>query len=420
MKRHLRQLVIAAILSTGALHAQIGHVLQGAGVINRSMEGASTGNPVDMCGALYWNVAGLTQMKRSMLCMGNEFFMADLNMESAYPGGMMLGDQDSGFPTSSIPTIGGVYKPKESRWTFAMGMQSIAGFGVEYNSVRPGAPNPILYPQSARGFGAVSSRYSMGQLTLGAAYQMTEGLSLGIAPVFAYSRLEVDPFPGVSPNASGYPDTDEADTYGYGVNLGALYRFNPSWSVGLSYRSEIDFRPFQFDATYPNGAIDEFSFDMDFPAIASAGVGYTNQDWGLTLNLDLRHLDYENTDGFKEDAEFDSTGAVKGFGWQSIWQIACGAQFKVTDRFTLRAGYSWNENPVESNVLFYNIHATAIIQHHASVGFSYQATESLMLNFAYAHGFENSLSGEMPGAPGSRVKTTMSTNSFMLGLGYLF
>jgi long-chain fatty acid transport protein len=407
------------LAATGVLHAQVGHVMQGAGVINRSMEGAATGNPIDMCGALYWNVGGLTQVKHSMLCIGNEFFLSDLSLGSSGPGGILEGDQDSDFPMSYIPTFGGTYKPEHSDWTFAFGMQSVAGFGVEFDKVEPGKPNPIFYPQSARGFGHVSSKYSLGQMMIGGACQVSEHLSLGIAPVLGFSHLEVDPFPGTRPNASGYPDVDGANAYGAGLNMGILYRFNPTWSVGVAHRTRIYFTDFNFDGEYPDGSPADFDFNLDMPSITSIGVGYTNTDMGLTVNLDLRYFDYEHADGFREDAEFDAHGAVKGFGWKSIFQVALGVQYKVTKKLTLRAGYSYNENPIEDEALFFNIEAPAIIQHHASIGFSYRINERLILNMAYSHGFENTVSGRIPGGGGSEVEARMKTDSVMIGFGYL-
>ena len=413
-------LTAALFLAPGTLHAQVGHVIEGAGVINRSMEGAATGNPIDMCGALYWNVAGLTQVKHSMFCMGTEFFMPSVNMSSSGPGWGPNGNQDSDMTHSIIPTIGFTYKPKDSLWTFGVGMQSIAGFGVEYERVKPGNPNPIFYPQGSGGFGGVKSSYGLGQMVAGAAYKMTPHLSLGIAPVLAFSRLEVDPFPGTRPNASGYPDVDKETAYGVGLEVGALYRFNPTWSVGVSHRSEVDFSSFDFTGTYPDGASRDFSFDLNLPSISSVGVGYVATDLGLTINLDLRYLDYSHTQGFEEDAEFGPNGAVKGFGWDSVWQIALGTQYKLSKCLTLRAGYSWNTCPIDSDTIFYNIQAPAIIQHHAAIGFSYQVTERLMLNVAYAHGFRNHVEGQHPGIPGSKVEADMSTDSLMLGIGLLF
>ncbi|MCK5835580.1 MAG: outer membrane protein transport protein, partial [Lentisphaeria bacterium] len=104
--------------------------------------------------------------------------------------------------------------------------------------------------------------------------------------------------------------------------------------------------------------------------------------------------------------------------------IAIGASYKVTDKFTFLCGYSYNENPIDDDITFFNIHAPAIIQHHASLGFQYQATEHSMFKLGWSHGFKNSIEGPMYGStgpmPGSKVKSEMSTDSLLLGYEYLF
>ena len=420
--------------------AQMGHVMQGAGATNRAMQGASTGGGTDPAGALYWNVAGLSRLEASSFSIDAEYFSNRLELSSRRPaaltppGASTTGAGFSDYGPSIIPSFTFVYVPgasdrdaegyQRSKWTFALGMQSVAGFGVNHDT---DAVNPILNPQTGGGFGALSSEFIMGQLTFGTSYQVTDKLALGFAPVLAFSMLEVDPFPGAAPGLSGYPATDMEMTIGYGFQFGIMYQVSKDWSVGASHKTTTNFQAFKFDGK--NGAND-FSFDMDMPSITSAGVSFTGIN-NLMLNADLRYIDYDHTDGFSEDAEFDSSGAVKGFGWDSIWQIAIGASYKCTDKFTLLCGYSYNENPIDDDITFFNVHAPAIIQHHASLGFEYQATKNSLFKLGWAHGFKNSIEGPMvsagfPGQPpagpikGTSVKSEMSTDSLLFGYEYTF
>jgi long-chain fatty acid transport protein len=43
---------------------------------------------------------------------------------------------------------------------------------------------------------------------------------------------------------------------------------------------------------------------------------------------------------------------LQGFGWQDIWTLALGGQYKATQGFTVRAGYS--DNPIPSDQQFFN------------------------------------------------------------------
>ncbi len=417
--------ILWALFLCGALplYAQVGHILEGSGPINHSMAGAATGNPVDPCGALFWNPAGLTRFHRNIVCLGSEAFKSHLRLGSAVAGTGAWGawNRDpSHMPLAAIPTIGMFLNPDDSKWSFAVGLNSVAGFGVNFDPRIPNTGNPILYPQNAGGFGGINSEYSLAQLVFGGGRKISDKLSLGVGVLLNYARLEVDPFPGAAPTAAGYPNVDQAGALGYGFNFGILYDINEAWSVGAAYRTMVNFKTFDFSAENAPG----FSFDMDLPSILSVGIGYNGLDrWKFTF--DIRKINYDRTDGFAGDAQFGANGAVKAFGWDSIYVFALGAQYQVTEKLTVRCGAAYNTSPIRDSATFFNVASPAIIQYHASLGLSYRLNDHLLLNLAYVHGFRNSIEGPMyqpnnQPVPGSRVRSDMSTDSVIFGLGWFF
>jgi long-chain fatty acid transport protein len=123
---------------------------------------------------------------------------------------------------------------------------------------------------------------------------------------------------------------------------------------------------------------------------------------------------------------------VKGFGWQDIFTVALGAQYKLNSRFTLRAGYNYSDNPIPSDQQFFNVFAPAIVQHHLTAGAGFNFTPELAINIAYYHAFQNqvsgpSISGGVPGfpplnqpIPGTRITNRLSENSVSAQLTYKF
>lgn len=369
--------------------AQMGHILQGSGAENRAMEGASTGNPINGIGASYWNIAGLSRADKSSLKLSMEYFSSDLQLGL---GGSL---EDSDYSPDLLPTLGFIYVPKDSEWTFGLGVESVAGFGVDAPRTGPG----------------INSAFMMGQMTLGASYDVTEKLSLGFATILSVAGLEVDPFIA----ETGFPATDMEYAPGYGFQFGILYSINEEWSVGASHKTTQDFKSFRYST---NGQT--FAFDMDFPSITSAGFGYMGVE-DLTINVDIRYIDYSDTDGFAEPADFEPGpgGKLKGFGWDSIWQIAIGAAYDVNDELTLMCGYSYNENPIDDKIAFANFPAPAVVQHHASIGCAYQISASSTLHAAWSHGFKNSIRGVAPDGV-TPADASLSTDSIMLGFAYNF
>ncbi len=421
---------VVALIPGGAV-AQTGHVLNGVGPANRAMAGAATGNPVDSLGALYWNPAAIGHLGRSEFGFGLELFDADTSLSSRVDGGAfapgfpsttLAGSSSSQRGASPIPGIGFVLREEGSRWTCGLGAYGIAGFGVDY---AVSGTNPIASPQAPNGlgYGRIYSQYQLMQIAPTLAYAVSEGWSVGFAPVINWASLEMGPFAATAPddaNGDGfgtYPSTSATSAFGIGAQAGAFYD-GGDWQFGASLKTPQWFEKFEFNTTNELGAPRAFGFNLDFPMIASLGLGYSGLD-DLELALDVRYIDYENTDGFRESG-FDNTGTVRGFGWDSIWVLALGVQYRATDTLTLRCGYSFNQNPVPDAISAINVTAPAIIQHHLGVGLSAALSDHCSASLTYTHGFENEIDGpyqSIGGAiPNTSVRNTLSTQSLVFGI----
>ena len=169
---------------------------------------------------------------------------------------------------------------------------------------------------------------------------------------------------------------------------------------------------------------------MDYPAIYSLGLGYSLGN--VDLALDYRMVDYENTDGFSTTG-WTETASVAGFGWENISIISAGIQYKGIDRFPIRLGYTYSSNPINDEVTFFNIPATAVIKNAYQVGFSYEINDNFSLDAVYHHGASgDATSGPLlnpmfvqayppyGAIPGSEVSYDMTTDMIMFGVAYTF
>ena len=100
-------------------------------------------------------------------------------------------------------------------------------------------------------------------------------------------------------------------------------------------------------------------------------------------------------------------GAVLGLGWKDIVSVHTGVQYFATDRLALRMGYQFNQNPISTDVAFFNVASPLILEHVLGIGCSYRLTEHEIISLAYLHGFQNESTGpiQLPGIgviPGSR------------------
>ncbi len=451
-KKHLFLIVLslaaAASLTTTA-RAQSGHVLNGVGPIDQAMAGAGMAAPQGALAPVHWNPASIAMSEDSRFDLSIQFLQPTGSIESTVnqgsfgsapsppfpadtpmPLATMSGSTDSEAGPFPIPALGYVRVMPESKVTFGLGAMFVGGFGVDYAaSPSPfnqdgsfnASVNPILTPQQAQGgfgFGAIESEFALLQVNPTIAYRLSERVAIGIAPTVNYAMLQVSPFPAAPPDQSTglYPDGPRAGAVGFGFQAGIHAQGSSGLSAGLSIKSPQWFQDFEFTSE-AIAAGKEFAFNLDYPMIVSGGIAYSGVE-NLLLAADVRYIDFSNTDGFK-DSGYDDTFAVAGFGWESIIVAALGLEYQVGDGYHLRAGYSFNENPLPDDLAFFNTPANALIQHRLAGGFGARISNRVDVNVALQYGLESSGEGAwvspQANIPGTTVKNTLSTLTFIVG-----
>ncbi|MDD2673253.1 MAG: outer membrane protein transport protein [Flavobacterium sp.] len=421
------RLTIILIFFITNFFAQSGHLMQGVGAVNMSMGGASTAQPIDISGALKWNPAAISAFEGSTISLNIGLFMANPELSSTVPtpNGPMSGKSTDVKSNSILPSLGFVYGRKDSKHIFGAFAFGVSGFGVDFPE---SMTNPINMPQSMGGFGNLTSNYTMLQTGLSYAYKISKSLSIGVSPNFNIATLELKPNPTANPTMAGYPTTNNALATGFGGQIGVFYQNEEGFKLGASYKSKQQFSNFEFENTYLDNSSSKNSFKMNFPAVYSLGVGYSNSK--VDLAFDFRHVEYSKTEGF-EDYGWSATGAVKGFGWKDMQVLSLGAQYKGIKKLPLRVGYTYNTNPIKPELAFFSTSATAVIQNACQFGFGYEFSEKLTLNAVY-HNAKSDGSTEGPiynpmlagqndslgTVPNSKVSYKMDTSMIMLGISY--
>jgi long-chain fatty acid transport protein len=413
------------------LLAQAGHIMQGVGATNMSMGGAATAQPIDINGALQWNPAGISAFHSKVFSLNAGLFYSSPVLSSTVPtpDGPMSGVTKDARGVSVMPALAMVWGKKNSKHTFGVSAFGISGFGVTFPE---SSTNPINMPQSAGGFGRIQSDYQLLQVGLAYSYKISEQFSIGMAPTFDYASLKLAPNPLSSPSQIlGYPVSDRATALGFGGQVGIFYNSGKGIKLGASYKSPQTFSRFNFANTYLDGSnAPNVKFKMNYPAIASAGIGYSKGQ--IDAAVDYRFVDYENTAGFKEKG-WTNTASVAGFGWKDISIISAGLQYKGIKKLPLRAGYTYSSNPISSDLAFFSTPATAVIKNAFQFGFGYEFSNNFNLNLVYHHGTSSgSTSGPLLSpmmkdpnntygvVPGSNVSYKMTTDMVMIGVNYSF
>ena len=423
-------MLVALLLLALPTQAQTGHVLNGVGPIDQGMSGAGMAAPQDALTALHWNPAAIFAVPGKTLDIGLQLMMPTSTLSSSVQAGALgpfgppqtlAGSTDSEAGPFPIPAVGFAYAPENSKWAFGFSAYGVGGFGVDY-ALTP--TNPLLTPQmpnGGMGFGAMESAFMLLQVSPTVAYRLNDKISFGFAPTLNFASLELSVFPATPPqiiNAGTqqqpmplplYPDAPATWAKGYGFQAGMHAVVNEELSVGISYKSPQNFADFEYEPTTTGAA--DYTFGMDFPMIVSGALAYTGVE-GLLLALDVRYIDYANTEGFDDVGFDDVTFAVRGFGWDAITVVAIGAEYMVDEGFPVRVGYAFSNSPISDDVAFFNAPAPALVEQHISAGFSYDITEKVTFSMSgqFAPKVENTGIWKNPMFPGGENPATSITN----------
>ncbi len=450
------------LLFSTAVFSQAGHIMQGVGAVNMSMGGASTAQPLDISGALQWNPATISVFNDKIIKLDVGLFFSSPELSSSLPAGMLgpgapgvSGITEDDRPLSPMPAFAMVWGKEGSKHTFGASAFGISGFGVTFpeEANNPLSPsfnptvnsNPINYPQQARGFGRIESDYMLLQVGLSYAYELSDKFSIGVQPNINYAALELAPNPIASPDfppamggtGKGYPTSDSATAIGFGAQFGLFFDSGFGLKLGASYKTAQKFSELEFENTYVDGtSAPDAKFQMDYPAIMSVGLGYS--EGNIDFALDFRRVMYEDTEGFKASGwQFASngfpTGAVNGFGWENISILSTGIQYKGINKLPIRLGYTYSSNPINDDLAFFSTPATAIIKNAYQFGLSYIVNDSWKVDAVYHYGDSGSAtsgsildpsqispSNPLGAIPGSSVSYKMTTSMIQFGLSYTF
>ncbi len=106
-----------------------------------------------------------------------------------------------------------------------------------------------------------------------------------------------------------------------------------------------------------------------------------------------------------------------GFGWQDMSTLKLGVVHRLSDRVTLRAGYSHGDQPIPRDETFFNIIAPGVIEDHVSLGATFAVGERNEISIAYTRALEEEVNGKgsiPPMLGGGEAGFSMSEDSFGL------
>ena len=405
-----------------------GYFAHGYGMRAKGMGGTSYALGLDAFGGAN-NPAGMA-FAGTRVDVGIDWFSPQRSAERSGAAPGLNGSADSDSTNFFIPEFGYNHMLKPD---LALGVTVYGNGGM--NTDYPGNQlNCGMGPNTANllcGAGKLGVDLSQLMVAPTLAWQFTPKQAIGIAPIFAYQRFSVEGLQAFD-NAPGFPPFTSAP--GYVTNNG--YDTSTGWGVRIGYQGEFD--GFRLGAVYSSkmsmGNFDKYKGlfaeqgGFDIPASYGLGAAYTGlPNW--IFAFDWVYIDYSGVASINNPA---MTGAPlganngPGFGWESVNVFKFGVEYQLDAAWTLRGGYNYTDDPINSANVTFNIIAPGVIQHHITLGFSYNMPDKSSITVAYMHGFDNSVTGPSlfnavlgPGAGGNET-ISMYQNSLGIAWGKQF
>lgn len=189
-------------------------------------------------------------------------------------------------------------------------------------------------------------------------YALSESFSVGAGFIYAIGKADLTK--AVFDNGGSIGTTKlEGDDNSFGYNIGLFFKFEDKARIGINYRSSVKFEIENGDATFSNipsslsttfPASTTFSTTINLPSVLSLGVSYNfTENFLLGLDVNLTSWSVYDSLVFRFPEEYTQLNANSHYGRNSkdVIAIRMGAELKMNDQFTFRAGAAYDQTPVK-------------------------------------------------------------------------
>ncbi len=326
----------------------------------------------------------------------------------AFGGPLSGGDGGDAGDVTPIPALSAIFPAGDTGLTFGVMVSAPFGLKTEYENGWVGR------------YHALKSEVEIVDLTLSASLDITDRFSVGIGAI--YERAEAELTKAVDfgtaicanpttaglcvalPTVYGPQQQDgmagiKGDDTGFGWLLGAHWRPTDKLTIGYSHRSEID-HELEGDATFDVPAPIRNVFNANpFPPARNVFTNTEGKAKLTTPSIDTLSVTYAFTDRFTLLADVSQTdwhslqnvtidfanpvqaNSVEQFGWDDTMFYSLGAEFALSDSFTLRGGIARDETPTNDDDRTPRLPDAN--RDWFSVGLTWMASEALEVNAGY-------------------------------------
>jgi long-chain fatty acid transport protein len=385
---------------------------------------AGTAAAADDATTIYFNPAGLSRLESAeliALASAIEITSTFENSASTPAFGQPLGND--GGDAGDWNFVPGAYFAFPVSEKLALGIAVNAPFGLKlvyddgwlgrFQAAKSEIKTLNVNPSLAW---RVNDRFSIG---VGVSYQRIDAeltnsvnysavVAQGVQQLVAAGQLPPAAAPGViAANAGlGGGTRVEGDDTGWGYNVGLLFDLTPTTTIGLAYRSAIDYDvEGTLDFTAPTttnpigagiiaaasaGALADgpISVALKVPDSATLSLQQRLGD-RFALYADVAWTGWSTVPELRIVRDGGTTASVTPERWSDSWRYALGGSWNVGEAFALRAGVAYDNTPVPDATRTPRLPDPN--RTWTTVGLQWRVSSAAIFDVAYAHLFSDSV-----------------------------
>ncbi|WP_447043180.1 OmpP1/FadL family transporter [Vreelandella sp. H-I2] len=392
MNNKFNKLTLAAAI-TAAFASQAhagGYQINEQSVSGQGYGHAGRSSNVHDATIVYGNPAGMSFLDRAQFTAGATYLNVNSDISNVEANRTLLAPTGAQVPVGAIPggnegdmvpgtpipfafyahpvtdqlAFGfGVYAPFGSKTDYEDDFQG-RYFG-DYTEVKVVSAQPTV---SYR----FNDQWSVG---VGVTYNQVEGELRRQIP----SGLDYDPATDIDSRVDG---EDEA----WGYNLGVIYRPIPETTLGLTYRSKVDYElEGDFSATDPLGNVvlsDSANLDLTTPETINFSLTQQMTD-RLKLMFGASWVRWSHFDNITVTGDTIPSITQELQNYENAWAFATGGEYQLTNTLALRAGVSLDFTP--SNDEDRSVRIPSDDRRIFSLGAGWSPTPDLTVDVAYSY-----------------------------------
>jgi len=415
MKRITMLLAVTMLALAPAAFATNGYFLHGQGTGAKAMAGAGVALPQEALDA------DTNPASAAFIDSGYSASLALFNPDRQYTiSGAPSGQPGTFGLTPGTVTSKSKYFPMPS---IGFNFRPTALDAVAVNLTGHGGMNTDYRTNTFYGGDHTGVDLAQGFLTTTYARKLGDRQSLGISAIVAYQRFKaqgLQAFTIFSSNPDCLSNNGYENSYGLGVRAGYFAKILPNLTFGASYTPTIKMSKLD---KYCGLFAQEGGFDI--PQSDMAGLAYTPIE-PLTFALDYQRIHYSDVrsvgNGLIPNLVSQPLGSEggAGFGWSDINVYKFGVQWKANPEWTLRAGYSKNDQPIPSSEVLFNILAPGVIEQHYTAGVSKTMRRGGKFNAAVMYAPAKTVRGANPLEVPGQQQISLRMHEWELEFGYSF